>query len=52
MKQYTKDVVIRPANKIVINKNGFVTTNPTKEMILADGGWSIAYMTSTTQHYV
>lgn len=37
MKQYTKDGVIRQANKIVINKDGFVTTNPTEEMILADG---------------
>lgn len=37
MKQYTKDGVIRQANKIVINKDGFVTTKPTEEMILADG---------------
>lgn len=37
MKQYTKDGVIRQASKIVINKDGFVTTNPTEEMILADG---------------
>lgn len=37
MKQYTKDGVIRQARKIVIKKDGFVTTNPTEEMILADG---------------
>lgn len=39
MKQYIKDGVIRQASKIVINKDGFITTNPTEEMILADG-WS------------
>ena len=37
MKRYTKDGVIRDANKIVITKDGMTTTNPTEEMILADG---------------
>ena len=37
MKKYTKDGVIRDANKIVITKDGMTTTNPTEEMILADG---------------
>lgn len=41
MKTYEKTIegrVVRlSANKIVINKDGFVTTNPTEEMILADG---------------
>ncbi len=37
MKQYTKDGIIRDASKIVITKDGMTTTNPTEEMILADG---------------
>lgn len=37
MKQYIKDGVIRDASKIVITKDGMTTTNPTEEMILADG---------------
>ena len=37
MKRYIKDGVIRDANKIVITKDGMTTTNPTEEMILADG---------------
>lgn len=37
MKRYIKDGVIRDANKIVITKGGMTTTNPTEEMILADG---------------
>lgn len=37
MKRYTKDGLIRDANKIVITKDGMTTTNPTEEMILADG---------------
>lgn len=37
MKQYTKDGVIRHASGIVIENDGMTTTNPTEEMILADG---------------
>lgn len=37
MKRYIKDGVIRDASKIVITKGGMTTTNPTEEMILADG---------------
>lgn len=37
MKRYIKDGVILPANRIKIIKDGMVTTNPTEEMILADG---------------
>jgi hypothetical protein len=41
MKRYTKTIdgkqVIKPANKIVINKDGMNIFNPKKEMILADG---------------
>lgn len=41
MKRYTKTIdgkqVIKPANKIVINKDGMNTFNPTEEMILEDG---------------
>ena len=44
MKTYTKIIdgkqVVKPANKIVIYKDGFQTFNPTEEMILADG-WSV-----------
>ena len=49
MKIYTKTIdnkqVVRPANKIVIHKDGFQTINPTEEMILADG-W-VEYVTPT-----
>jgi hypothetical protein len=41
MKRYTKTIdgkqVIKPANKIIINKDGMNTFNPTEEMILSDG---------------
>lgn len=41
MKIYTKTIknrqVIKPANKIVIIKDGFQTINPTEKMILEDG---------------
>lgn len=37
MKRYIKDGEIRTADKIVITKDGMTTTNPTEEMILADG---------------
>ena len=41
MKIYTKIIdtrqVIKPANKIIIHKDGFQTINPSEEMILADG---------------
>jgi hypothetical protein len=41
MKRYTKTIdgrqVVKPANKIIINKDGMNTFNPTEEMILADG---------------
>jgi hypothetical protein len=41
MKKYTKTIngkqVIKPANKIVINKDGMNIFNPKEEMILADG---------------
>ena len=41
MKRYTKTIdgkqVIKPANKIVINKDGMNTFNPKEEMILSDG---------------
>lgn len=41
MKKYTKTInnkqVIKLANKIIINKDGMNTFNPTEEMILADG---------------
>ena len=41
MKVYTKTIdnrqVIKPANKIVINKSGIQTINPTHEMIIEDG---------------
>ena len=37
MKRYIKDGEIRTANQIVITKDGMTTTNPTEEMILADG---------------
>lgn len=41
MKRYTKTIdskqVIKPANKIVINKDGMNIFNPKEEMILADG---------------
>lgn len=37
MKRYIKDGVIRDASKIAITKDGMTTTNPTEEMILADG---------------
>lgn len=39
MKRYTKDGVTKYASEIVINRGGMTTTNPTEEMILADG-WS------------
>lgn len=41
MKRYVKTIdgnqVIKPANKIIINKDGMDTYNPTEEMILSDG---------------
>lgn len=37
MKRYTKDGVTKYASEIVITKDGMTTTNPTEEMILADG---------------
>lgn len=41
MKRYTKTIdgrqVVKPANKIIINKDGMNTFNPTEEMLLADG---------------
>ena len=41
MKKYAKTIngvaVVRTADEIIIKKNGFVTYNPTEEMILADG---------------
>ena len=41
MKRYTKTIdgkqVIKPANMIVINKDGMNTFNPKEEMILSDG---------------
>lgn len=37
MKQYIKDGVTKYASEIVITKGGMTTTNPTEEMILADG---------------
>jgi hypothetical protein len=41
MKTYQKEIegklVVRQANKIVIEKDGMCTYNPTEEMILADG---------------
>ena len=41
MKRYIKTIdgkeVVKPANKIVINKDGMNTFNPTEEMILEDG---------------
>lgn len=40
MKQYKKDGQIKYANQIVIIKDGMQTTNPTEEMILADG-WEV-----------
>lgn len=44
MKRYIKTIdgkqVIKPANKIVINKDGMNTINPKEEMILADG-WEV-----------
>jgi hypothetical protein len=47
MKRYTKTIdgkqVIKPANKIVINKDGMNIFNPKEEMIFADG-W-VEYVT-------
>lgn len=47
MKTYQKEIggrlVVRQANKIVIEKDGMCTYNPTEEMILADG-W-VEYVT-------
>jgi hypothetical protein len=47
MKIYTKIIdnrqVVKPANKIIIHKDGYQTINPTEEMILADG-W-VEYVT-------
>lgn len=37
MKRYIKDGVAKYASEIVITKDGMTTTNPTEEMILADG---------------
>lgn len=37
MKRYIKDGVTKYASEIVITKDGMTTTNPTEEMILADG---------------
>ena len=37
MKLYIKDGVIKPANRIVIKKDGMQIFNPSEEMILADG---------------
>ena len=37
MKHYIKDGVIKPANRIVIKKDGMQIFNPSEEMILADG---------------
>ena len=49
MKIYTKIInnrqEVKPANRIIIIKDGFQTINPTEEMILADG-W-VEYITST-----
>lgn len=39
MKRYIKDGVAKYASEIVITKDGMTTTNPTEEMIIADG-WS------------
>ena len=49
MKIYTKIInnrqEVKPANRIIIIKDGFQTINPTEEMILADG-W-VEYITHT-----
>lgn len=37
MKRYTKDGIVRDANRIIIRENGRMIINPTEEMILADG---------------
>ena len=37
MKIYEKNGEVKPANRIVISKDGMYTYNPTEEMILADG---------------
>ena len=37
MKLYIKDGVIKPANRIVIKKDGMQIFNPSEEMILTDG---------------
>lgn len=37
MKRYTKDGVTKYASEIVITKDGMTTTNPTEEIIIADG---------------
>lgn len=37
MKQYTKDGVVRPRNRIVIKTEGYQIINPTEEQLFADG---------------
>lgn len=47
MKRYIKNGVIKYPNQIEVIQNGFRTTNPTEEMILADG-W-VEYVAPTPQ---